>query len=161
MKRIAFIIPGFGFSGKEKEYQKIAGFFQKRNIEPVIIHIDWKRKTLLDYIKQAKQQIEAKSQKGDEIYLLGFSFGAIAALCLSSEIKLKQLVLCSISPYFKEDMPQIKQQWKNWCGKRRCEAFDNISFSKLAKKIDCKTTILHGDKEGIEVERRAKDANKK
>jgi hypothetical protein len=39
--------------------------------------------------------------------------------------------------------------------------FEKLSFSDIAKKTVCKTIILAGNKEGNEVEHRAKDAKKK
>lgn len=161
MKKIAFIIPGFGFSGKEKEYQEIAEFFKEKNIEASIVEIEWKRRVHSQYVEQAFEQIQKQSDKNDEICLLGFSFGAMIALDLASKMKLKNLILCSLSPFFREDMSQIKQWWKNYHGKKRCTEFEKLSFANLARKINCKAFILAGDKEGIEVECRAKDAHKK
>ena len=161
MKKIAFIVPGFGNSGKEKEYQKIAGFFEKRNIKPVIARISWKRHTLLQNAQQAREQLAATDLENTKIYLLGFSFGAMKVFLISSEIKIESLVLCSLSPYFKEDMPGIKKWWRNMLGKRRTKEFEGLLFGSFVSKIYCKTTILYGNKEGIEVEKRAEDAQRK
>ena len=159
--KIAFIVPGFGFSGKEKEYQKIAGFFKSKNIEPIVVRINWKRRTFFQYVEEARGQIASRSAKGDELYLLGFSFGAMITFVLSPELKCKKQILCSLSPYFEEDMPQIKKWWRNMLGKKKTAEFEKLSFAEIAKKIDCQTIILYGNREGIEVERRANDAARK
>ena len=159
--KIAFIIPGFGYSGKEKEYQKIAGFFKNKDIKPIVIHIRWKRHTFSEYVEEARRQIVSQSALSDELYLLGFSFGAMITFVLSSELRFEKQILCSLSPYFKEDMPKIKKWWRNMLGKRRTEEFEKLSFAKIAQKTDCETTVLYGNQEGVEVERRAVDTGRK
>lgn len=161
MKKIAFIIPGYGFSGKEREYQKIAEFFRQHKIKPVIVEIDWKRRTMSQYVRQFEDQYFKHAYIGSEIYFLGFSYGAMVACIASARLKPKNQILCSLSPYFKEDMPSIKKWWRSMTGKRRIEEFENLSFAKLAKSISARTILLAGDKEGVEVEKRTKDASRK
>ena len=51
-ERIAFILPGSTENTKKEKYQKIAGYFKKVGIEPIMVDIDWKRKTMTDYVNQ-------------------------------------------------------------------------------------------------------------
>ncbi|MFA5994157.1 MAG: hypothetical protein WC823_04315 [Parcubacteria group bacterium] len=161
MSKIAFIIPGFGCPTKNKEYQQIAGFFKKKNIKPILIETDWKRNTHLEYVVQFKEQYLRNVDNGDQVYVLGFSFGAMTACITAPELKPTMQILCSLSPFFKEDIPLVKSWWIKYHGKHRKSVFEKLSFSDIAKKTVCKTIILAGNKEGNEVEHRAKDAKKK
>ena len=162
MKKIAFIIPGFGESKKNNPaYMKIAGYFKTKGINPIIVDIDWKYKVMTDYVEQFKEFYAKHVEKGAEVYILGFSYGAMVACISSPELKPKIQILCSLSPFFKEDMNRIKEWWKKYTGKKRINDLAKISFNDLAKKISSKTYILAGDKEGIEVEIRARETNNK
>ena len=71
------------------------------------------------------------------------------------------LFLCSLSPYFKEDLKSLKKSWRNSVGKKRLEDLKNFSFQKLAKDITCKTFLIAGEKEPKELHKRVNDAHKK
>ncbi len=161
MNKIAFIIPGHGCPTKNKEYQEIARYFNQKKIKPIFVEIDWKRNTHIEYIEQFKKQYTQYVGKNDEVYVLGFSFGAMISCITAPDLKPKVQILCSLSPFFKEDMPKIKQWWKDYHGKKRCEVFEKFSFSEIARNTKSKTFILIGTKEGIEVERRARAAKEK
>ena len=68
------------------------------------------------------------------------------ALAIAAEVNPKQLLLFSLSPYFKEDFP-LPKSYVNWAGKRRVENFKKVSFNKLAVQINCPTLIFVGSKE--------------
>lgn len=160
-QKIAFIIPGYSESKKNNPaYAKIGGYFKRQDIRSIIVDIDWKYRTMSDYVAQFKEEY-LKNKKAAEVYFLGFSYGAMISFISSVELKPKVQILCSLSPFFKEDLPHILESWKRYAGKARMADFQNISFNALAKKASTKTIILVGDKEGKEIERRAKDANKK
>ncbi len=160
-KKIAFIIPGWSESKKNNfAYNKIAGCFKTKGITPIIVDIEWKNKTMSEYVRQF-ETVYSKNRKDAEIYFLGFSFGAIIAFISSAKLKLKVQILCSLSPYFKEDFPRIREWWKRHIGKKRLADLRKISFSELAKHVSAKTIILAGGKEGKEVNYRAKDAHKR
>ena len=57
---------------------------------------------------------------------------------MTEKIKPKMLFLCSLSPYFKEDLKFLKKSWRNGIGKKRIEDLENFSFEELAKDIKCK-----------------------
>lgn len=161
MSKVVFIIPGCSESKKNNPaYSKIASYFRKKKIEPIIVDINWKRKTMSDYVEQFKKAY-FKNKKYNEVYFLGFSYGAMISFISSAELKPKVQILCSLSPYFKEDFPYIREWWKRYIGQGRLADFKKISFNDFAKKVSAKTIILAGDKEGKEVYSRAKDANQR
>jgi len=157
MKKVAYIIPGFGESIKEKPYSQISSFFIKNGINPILIKINWKYRVMSNYIKQFKKQAKIKNPN----YIFGFSFGAIIALICANEIKPKKLILCSLSPYFKEDLLKLKPSWIKLSGKRQLEDLKNYSFNKISKKIKSKTILIYGDKEGKETKIKSREANQK
>jgi esterase/lipase len=161
MKKIAFIIPGYSESKKNNPaYVKIASYFKNKGIQSVIVDVNWKYKTISDYVEQFKG-VYHKNKKYNEVYFLGFSYGAMISFISSVELKPKAQILCSLSPYFKEDFPYIREWWKRYIGQKRLADFRKTSFNDLARKISAKTIILAGDKEGKEVDRRVKEANKR
>lgn len=159
MKKVAIIIPGFGCNGRP-EYKKIASFFKEKGIKPLPLNINWKRTSVSDWFPEALNFYE-QNCKGEEVYMLGFSFGAMIALLLAQQVKVKKLFVCSLSPYFKEDLPFLKEWWKKSLGKKKIRDFSNLSFSKI--KIPSTTTVylIKGSLEGAEIDRRFDQAKKK
>ncbi|HEX9058629.1 MAG TPA: hypothetical protein VF941_00455 [Clostridia bacterium] len=159
MKKIAYIIPGFQESHtRQKGYDKIAGYFAERDIKPIHVEIDWNsppKGDFLNYIRQFRKQYKpGKAQT----YILGFSFGAFTAFLSESQTRPKALILCSLSPFFKEDIPRLRPSWrKNW---EKNYLPNDYSFNQLAQKIKAKTYICVGDKEGLECEGRARGAKR-
>lgn len=117
----------------------------------VDVNITWNRKTMSDYVNQFISQVD---QSEEEIHTIGYSFGAVISFIASSKIKIKSQILCSLSPYFAEDLPGLKTSWKTWMGKKRLEDFESLKASEIAKKVSCKTVIMAGNKEGVEIEKR-------
>ncbi len=158
MGKVAYIIPGFTESNKQIAYKQIASYFKSKGIKPIPVNVSWKYKTLSDYIEQFFRIYEKND--GNEVYLLGFSYGAMISFVASTKIKPKMQILCSLSPWFKEYLPYMKRYYKMQ-GKRRLEDHKNYSFEELSKNVTSKTIILVGDSEIKECMGIAKDVNKK
>ncbi|MBI1968503.1 DUF2235 domain-containing protein [Candidatus Woesearchaeota archaeon] len=159
MSRVVYIIPGFGQKTTLLEYQHVMKLFKACRFQIIPVKISWERKVMSDYLEEFLSQLQY--HKNDKVTLFGFSFGAMIALIAAVKIKPKMLFLCSLSPYFKEDLRTLKKSWKNFGGKRRIADFHNFSFDKLAKKVSCKTILIAGTKEGKELLKRVEDAHKK
>ncbi len=160
MKKIAYIIPGHGESVENQPvYKRIAKAFAERGIEPVQITIDWhhqKPAKFSDYVKQFLQQ--RKKVKNAEVYVLGFSFGAMIAFLSAARIKPDVLILCSLSPYFLEDHKKLKPDWLKWWQKSIADS--DYLFSDLAPGITAKTYLIVGDQESQSCLTRARQAKK-
>jgi len=157
----AFIIPGYRETSDNAGYKEIASMFRKKGCDPVIVTIDWKNKTMAEYVDQFRTIL---SKTDEPFYLFGFSFGAFIAFLTATERKPKALFLASPSPYFKEDLPSVPAAWKRFIGKNRVKVFSTYSFPVLAKKITCPTYVFLGEKEAKKfpsLEYRAKDAAKR
>ena len=159
MSKVVYIIPGFKEKVSLKGYQQAIKFFKLRNFKVIPIKISWKYKIMSDYVDEFFCQLS--HNKSDDVYLFGFSFGAMIAFISAVKIKPKMLFLCSLSPYFKEDLKSLKKSWRNSFGKKRLEDLKNFSFQKLAKDITCKTFLIAGEKEPKELHKRVNDAHKK
>lgn len=151
--KVALILPGWQQKMSEKKYQTIVRSFSKQGIKPISVTISWKRITVKQYAEQVLN--EYKFEKGTEVYIYGFSYGAIVALICSLVLKPKVVILSSLSPYFKEDLNRIPKWWKTEAGKNNLRNFEKMKFSDFPKSIAKKVIIIAGDKEGPEVMYRA------
>jgi len=159
MRKVAYIIPGYTEYQHGKVYKKIAMLFKSAGIIPIPVWINWKgRKTMTDYINQFYERYNIENRKDDEVYLLGFSFGAFISFVSAVTLKPKTVILCSLSPYFSEDIKYLKKSWK--MGKNKMSDFKNYKFSKLVKSFHSNVFILVGSKEGSIVLKRARTAHK-
>lgn len=157
--KVAYIIPGALESTRKKPYKEIAVFFESKGIKPIPVNIRWKHTTLSDNLAQFMNKYKTGGK--ERTYLLGFSIGAVIALIASTKIRTKTVVLCSLSPVFKEDLPHLKSRWKRLIGKRRLNDLKNYSFNKIAKGVKCRTILVAGAKEYAELLRRVKAARRK
>jgi len=161
MSNILYIIPGLGQTSTSPGYPAIIKHVQKQGYTVIPLQISWKYRTMSDYMAEFRAQA-TKHTKDDNITLLGFSFGAYIAFLAATEIPVDNLLLCSLSPYFKEDLPTLRRSWKAYMGKHRIGDFKNYSFDKLSQKIAAKNiTLIHGEFECYELIHRVHDAQKK
>ncbi len=162
MKKVVYIIPGFGQKTSQKGYQQVIKFFKSHKFNVVPVRISWKNRVMSDYVKEFFNQV--KRDGNNQIYLFGFSYGAMIAFISSIKLKPKTQILCSLSPHFREDLKYFKRPWKKIIGKKRMSDLKNFSFNTLARKINCKTILLAGTEESKKYplfEKRVKNANKK
>jgi len=158
--KVAYIIPGFNHHNKQPAYKKIASFFRSRGIKPIPIDIKWKYRTMTDYVGEFIEKYKREFNDNNEVYFLGFSFGAMISFISAVKLKPKMIILCSLSPWFKENLPHVPKKWKRNF-KRRVEVFKELSFNEISKKINSKTILLIGDKEPSITIRRTKDAHRR
>jgi len=157
MNKIIYIIPGF--SHRLGLYKKIIESFDKQGFRTVPIKISWKCRVMSDYVEEFLSQLI--HTKKDKVYLFGFSLGAMIALISSVKIKPNGLILCSLSPYFREDLNKIRESWKNFMGKRRISDYKKFSFNKISKTCKSKVYLIYGTEESKELRLRVVDANKR
>jgi esterase/lipase len=153
MSGVIYITPGYQKSVRQKCYQVIAKIFRKRGIKPVFVNIHWKNRTLTDYVFQLLTQI--KKARKNHVYLFGFSLGAMVACIAASLINPKKIYLCSLSPYFKEDLTNLETAERRILGEKRVKDFSRYEFKKVARQISCKTILFVGDKEARSLLKRA------
>lgn len=149
MHKVVYVIPAYSESTKYKRYKKILPLFMSRGFEVIPVKIKWKNNTMTDYVNQFLKNYKPKKDS----YLFGFSFGAMITLISARKVKPKMLILCSLSPYFKEDLPAVKQIFgkplKKYFKKRDFEDLEKYSFNKIAKNVKCETILIAGDREVV------------
>lgn len=122
-------------------------FFSKLGFDVKIFAADWEYHVMSDYISDFKDFYN--KNKGTKNYLLGFSYGAMIALLTAKYLQPDRLYLCSLSPYFKEDMSTLRQDWRKKTGMRRCSDFLNHNFKQATKNLSIPTVVLYGAEEGV------------
>lgn len=151
-QKIVFIIPGFGHKISGKGYTELSLLLRKEKYRPIRVAIPWNKSTIIDnasfFIKKYKEKITMFKKENNEIYLLGFSYGALIAFLVATKISIKGLFLCSLSPFFKEDLPKQLSIHATPLQTKRFEHFSLLSSRDLSKKIKAKNIImLYGAKE--------------
>ena len=147
MSKTLFLIPGFTHSVKENAYKKVSAVFKKHDYTVIGFEPSWKRSTVSDQAAAFISFVESKKINPDECAFLGFSFGAIIALIGAGKIKPKELFLCSLSPYFAEDIKIMSANWKKFIGKKRVADFTTMNCKKLCAQIHSSTHLFVGGKE--------------
>jgi hypothetical protein len=71
----------------------------------------------------------------------------------SAEVKIDTQILCSLSPYFAEDLKYARPWWLRALGRKRVSDFKSIKSDVLAKKIKTRTIMLLGSEEVEEIKR--------
>lgn len=142
-----------------KSYQKVMNCFREKGFEAVPINITWKQNTMRDYVEEFISQL--KIETGNEVHAFGFSFGAMIIFLAAPFIRFKQIYLCSLSPYFREDLFSLTKTDKKLLGKKRIEYFQTISFNAVAKYVLCSTVLTVGAREASSVRHRTYAAKQK
>lgn len=122
MKATLFIIPGFKEKVSDKQYIALRKSFLNKDYKIVLVPIVLNRLLMTDWIDQF----------------------------LSLTLNPTRLFLCSLSPYFSEDLRYIPERWKRFIGKRRTEDFRRYSMNKAVQGLHVDTRIFIG---GVEQEK--------
>jgi len=142
MKKRLYIIPGFGETTRDKPYKDIQKNAKNKGYEVVPISLSWSRHTMSDWIIEARKKVLEYGDNNSSI--LGFSFGAFIAIELSKEFSFKKIFVCSLSPYYSEDLKFIPKVAINWLGKKRVADFKRYKFPT---NIKTEAVFMVGDGE--------------
>jgi predicted alpha/beta hydrolase family esterase len=142
MKRDILIIPGFGENSTMGPYKKLKKLLEsKPGITVRFYNPQWNYRTTTDWLIDFERKITIT----DETSIIGFSMGAYLALLIAQSHLVDQLILASLSPFFKENIPRLPSAAHRFFGKRKMADFKNYS---IPKKIKANQAIfLFGDKD--------------
>lgn len=140
-KKIVFIIPGFRQKPTQIAYRNIAKLLRQEAYFPVRLSVTWKDTTLSENIADVVSKIKKKVHGKEKIYLLGFSYGAMIAFLAATKIPVKGLILCSLSPFFKEDLVKLPISASD-LQKKRHESFSLYKAKKVAQKVKAKKVMM-------------------
>lgn len=144
MKTVLFL-PGYRETIKSRDYKSVIDVIKSKGYAVKFIQINWHRTTIDDWVKQLEHEYAKYDAKST--ILAGFSYGSMTAFVTAAKRNPAELWLCSLSPYFADDIPKLKQAWLNRIGKRRTVAFAKLDFATLAQKIHCETLLFVGELE--------------
>lgn len=140
-----FIIPGFKEKISDKQYVALRKMFVVKGFDVKMVPIVWDRRVMTDWVAQFLDFFQ--KNKGKKNMIFGFSFGAMIALITAKDTRPDRLFLCSLSPYFAEDLLKIPNWWKKFMGHRRVTDFAKYSMKSAAKGVSSKTTVFIGEAE--------------
>jgi len=112
-----YIIPGFRHKVIDDEYTWLASHAESVGYKAVLVHITWNNRVMSDYVHEFLEQYEDDSEN----IVVGFSFGAMIAAISASKARPNKLILLSLSPYFSEDIPSLRNAWKKNIGSNRAK----------------------------------------
>lgn len=130
------VIPGFGHEQQTSPYPEVCSAFSQ-NGDVHFININWQKEKFTDFLKIARQQIVHEEVNN----MFGFSFGAMIALIIAGEIKVNNLYLASVSPYFCETLCYLPHEWRKEFGCDLIKDFENYSLTKSLEKINRNTNV--------------------
>ena len=149
IKRTIFIIPGYRQGPSNKAYREIIAILENEGYNSIPVTIPWKKTTISENTKYFLKEYNKIQRK--KKYILGFSFGAMIALLASTKVTTSGVVLCSLSPYFKEDLKKIKNTMRH-------QDFSKLKSATLAKKIKAEQILmLYGSREARQLIKRVKE----
>ncbi|MCL5410519.1 MAG: hypothetical protein M1324_01540 [Patescibacteria group bacterium] len=156
-RRPIFIIPGYKHKPKNKAYKEIARILKNEGYNPVPVNIPWQKRTIsqnTEYFLKRYKKINSRKK-----YILGFSFGAMIAFIASTKVNVSGLILCSLSPYFKEDLSYLNESWESPIMIKRYEDFSSLECTNLSTMTKAKQiSMLYGAKEEKLLIKRARRA---
>lgn len=130
MKPRLLLIPGFGEPATDAPYptlrKKLEHKFQ------VSIHTPrWSYATASMWLRDLEKSLNAFETA--HVTVVSFSLGAYITLLASEAHPFKKIILCSLSPFFKEQMPKMPKGARVFFGKRRVLDFSTHSIPKTIK----------------------------
>lgn len=143
--KTVLLVPGNRETLDNMPYAKLIKAIEKAGYRVKFIPINWKYTYQQDWLAQLEQEYNKLDPKNT--VLVGFSFGSMVVFMEAAKRPPAELWLFSLSPYFAEDLPRLKDKWKNDVGKRRIKYFEGVEFDELAKNMTSKTLIFAGSEE--------------
>src|SRR5688572_27819883 len=107
-RKTIFIIPGYRHGPTNKAYQSLAQILKSEGYEPIVVAIPWKKSTISENTQHFLKTYN-KTKAGKK-YVMGFSYGAMIAFIAATKVDVEGLILCSLSPFFSEDVFHKKQR---------------------------------------------------
>ncbi len=126
MKHTLYVIPGFGENTKMPDYKAVIKACRLFGYEVIEFNPCWDRSVASDWILDFERSLQ--KNKSAKTSIIGFSFGAYVAVLSAQKFKFEKLVLCSLSPYFADNIPEIPEAAWKFFGKRRKQDFSKHHF---------------------------------
>ena len=147
-KKIIFIIPGFRQRTTSKAYKELSEVLKDEGYTPILVKITWRNSTISENTKHFLKVY--KKNRARKKYILGFSYGAMIAFIAASQVNTSGLILCSLSPYFSEDVSKLKNlrfsagrnKAISTLMENRYRDFSKLHYRTLAKLIKTRQVLM-------------------
>lgn len=156
MPKTALLIPGFKRQFTSPSYVAARQLIKACGYKTIAVPVVWNNRVLS---QQASDVWKFAKKYPQPDLLLGFSLGAMLALITEPDIQPKQLFLCSLSPYWQEDVKSLKKSWLRVIGKRRMADFSTLNNRYFAERVRAKTTLFVGERETPRLVKRVHQTN--
>lgn len=143
--RVAFLLPGFGEQFSYPGYVAATAALERAGWRVVRHSPRWGRRTIENWLADFLAFYRREASSAAQVAGVGFSFGALILYLASAEVPFDRLWLCSVSPYFSEDLPKLPALAGRILGVRRMRAFTKIRPPR-APKVG-KAAVLAGETE--------------
>lgn len=147
-----FIVHGFNVhkTAQDKSFELLREGLARQGFRVLPCVISWRQTTISHFAEQFQQFY--KDHKSKKNIVIGNSFGAVVAFITAARLKPDLLVLCSLSPFFKEDVQDAA--WRRYgvkrFGQRRMRDIEGQSAHLVAqgiKKAAVETVMTYGELE--------------
>lgn len=151
MNGTVFLISGFELNrtAADEQYEDLRDAIKAKGYEAVPVDINWKYHTMSKFVTDFKEIYRKKA--GLHNIIIGNSFGAMVAMITAPELNPEKIILCSLSPFFREDIPRFSPgKTEKWFGVRRVNDFLTISAKLITDEINktnVKSTLFYGEQE--------------
>jgi predicted alpha/beta hydrolase family esterase len=143
LKPLALVIPGFDDKPDEKGYKELTTLLEDHGYRVVAAAINWDGTSLDDWVEQAEAQVA----DGIIDTLVGFSFGALAAIRIAQRQNVRRLIAASPSSYFSEQLKWYTAKKIEDMGTRRVSAFQRLSIASMNTVTARHVTLMYGTKD--------------
>ena len=141
MRKTLLIIPGFKESTVEAPYQELLR--RNENEYTIITHTPhWNNKTATDWVQDLKVILSDIDVHNTTV--VSFSLGAYITLILAETYAFEKVIVCSLAPFFKEQLPMVPPQAEKVLGVKRMKDFAN---HLVPQNLACPAVFLFGENE--------------
>lgn len=133
-----FLFPGKGLESLDDE---IYSYVESEALNSINVEIEWSS-SLQKNINATKKFLGSRAENNS--IFIGHSWGAVLALVNSEQFPVNHLILCSLSPDFREDYEKMTQFRKFITKKFSTSKNEKPSYPELG---NTDVTFLYGSKE--------------
>jgi pimeloyl-ACP methyl ester carboxylesterase len=149
--KTAFLISGYKMNrtAANPKFDVLSKAIASKGYKVVPVPFFWNYTTVAQYVEKFIPFYAV--HKSEHNVIIGNSYGAMVAFLAAPRLKPDKVLLCSLSPYFKEDQDKttLKYRLKRF-GERREEAMKSISAKQTAQELNqtnTKIIMFYGEQE--------------
>jgi pimeloyl-ACP methyl ester carboxylesterase len=149
--KTVFLIAGFRLNqtAADPKFKELREAIAAKGYGVLGVPITWNRKAVSDYLKLFLEFYE--KNKSEQNIIVGCSYGAMVTFLAAPMVRPDKILLCSLSPYFREDMlKRGETRSSKKFGKSRTADHYSLLADSTAKKLnqtDVESVFMVGEQE--------------